>query len=49
MPPRRCRDRPIANPTMEEEMRRLRARIEAMETGKIRAPNVGDINDAESE
>jgi hypothetical protein len=49
MPPRRHRDRPVANPTMEEEMRRLCARLDAMETAQRRAPDAGDINEDESE
>jgi hypothetical protein len=49
MPPRRHRDRPVENPTMEEEMRRLCARLDAMETTQRRAPNVGDISEVESE
>jgi hypothetical protein len=43
MPPRRCR----ANPEMEEEMRWLRIRLDAMETMQRRAPNIGDISEFE--
>jgi hypothetical protein len=32
MPPRRCKDIPIENTTMEGEMRKLCARLDAMET-----------------
>jgi hypothetical protein len=49
MPPRRHRDILVTNPTMEEEMRRLHARIYAMETAQRRAPDAGDISEAESE
>jgi hypothetical protein len=34
---------------MEEEMRQLRARLDAMETTQRRAPDVGDVSEAESE
>jgi len=43
MPPRRCRDRTIENPRMEEEMRILRAMLDAMKTAQRRASNAGDI------
>jgi hypothetical protein len=46
MPPRRHRD---LNPEMEEEMRRLRMRLDAMETTQRRAPDVGDVSEDESE
>jgi hypothetical protein len=46
---RRHRDIPVVNPTMEEEMRRLSARLYAMENAQRREPNAGDINEAESE
>jgi hypothetical protein len=49
MLPRRCMDRPVANPTLEEEMRRLCARLYSMETAQRRAPDAGDISEAESE
>jgi hypothetical protein len=49
MPPRRCRERPVVNATMEEEMRQLRARLDAMETTQRRAPETGDVSEAESE
>jgi hypothetical protein len=45
MPPRRRR----ANAEMEEEMRRLRMRLDAMEKAQRRAPDTGDISEAESE
>jgi hypothetical protein len=41
--------RPIENPSMEEEMRQLCARLDAMETTQRRAPDVGDISEAKSE
>jgi hypothetical protein len=44
MPHRRCR----VNPKMEEEMRRLRMRLDAMETMKRRELDVGDISEVES-
>jgi hypothetical protein len=34
---------------MGEEMRKLRARLDAMETTQRRAPEVGDVSEAESE
>jgi hypothetical protein len=49
MPPRRHVEPPLANRTEEREMRELRARLEAMEAAQTRAPDVGDISDAESE
>jgi hypothetical protein len=45
MPPRRCK----ANLEMEEEMRRLKMRLDAMETTQRRAPVTGDISEVESE
>jgi hypothetical protein len=47
MPPRRCVDPPVANRAMEREMRELCARLDAMETTQRRAPDVGDISEAE--
>jgi hypothetical protein len=40
---------PLANRIVEREMRELRARLEAMEAVQRRAPDAGDISDAESE
>jgi hypothetical protein len=40
---------PLANRVVEREMRELRARLEAMEAAQRRAPDAGDISDAESE
>jgi hypothetical protein len=48
MPRRRHRDKPVANPSVEEEMRRLCARIYSMETAQRREPHAGDISEAES-
>jgi hypothetical protein len=48
MPPRR-RDLPLANHVVEREMRELHARMEAMEATQRRAPDIGDVSDAESE
>jgi hypothetical protein len=45
MPPRSCR----TNADMEEEMRRLRMRLDTMETAQRRTPDVGDVSEAESE
>jgi hypothetical protein len=45
MAPRRC----IENPEMEEEMRRIKMRLDSMETTQRRAPDVGDISEVESE
>jgi hypothetical protein len=49
MPPRRRVDPPVANRAMEREMRELRARLDAMETTQRRAPDVGDVSEAEME
>jgi hypothetical protein len=49
MPPRRRGEPPLANRAVEREMRELRARMEAMEAAQRRAPDAGDISDAESE
>jgi hypothetical protein len=49
MPPRRCVDPPVANRAMEREMRELRARLDAMETTQRRAPDAGDVSEAEIE
>ena len=43
------RDKPVANPTMEEEMRRLLAGLDVMETAQRRAPYAGDMSEDESE
>jgi hypothetical protein len=50
MPPRR-RDRPVAmpDPTVEREMREIRARIDAMEIAQRRIVDAGDINEVEDE
>jgi hypothetical protein len=40
---------PVANRVVEREMRELCARLEAMEAMQRRAPDVGDISEAESE
>jgi hypothetical protein len=40
---------PVENIAMEREMRELRARLDAMETTQRRAPDVGDVSDAENE
>jgi hypothetical protein len=40
---------PVENRSMEREMRELRARMDAMETTQRRAPDVGDVSDAENE
>jgi hypothetical protein len=49
MPPRRCRERPVANATMEEEMRKLHASMDVMGKTKRRALEVGDVSEDESE
>ena len=46
---RRRRLRPVVNTTMEEEMRQLHARMDAMETTQRREPKDGDVSEAESE
>jgi hypothetical protein len=42
-------ERPIANATMEEEMRQIHARLYAMEEMQRREPETGDVSDVESE
>jgi hypothetical protein len=37
------------NPEMEEEIRQLRMRLDAMETTRRRAPYIGDVSEAEGE
>jgi hypothetical protein len=49
MPPRRRGEAPLANRVVEREMRELHARLETMEATQRRAPDVGDVSDAESE
>jgi hypothetical protein len=49
MPPRRRVETPIENRAMEREMRELCARLDAMETTQRRAPDAGDVSDAENE
>jgi hypothetical protein len=49
MPPRRRAEPPVENRVVEREMRELRARLDAMETTQRRAPDVGDVSDAENE
>jgi hypothetical protein len=49
MPPRRRVEPPVENRAMEREMRELCARLDAMETTQRRAPDVGDISEAENE
>jgi hypothetical protein len=49
MPPRRCDDPPVANRSMEREIRSLCARLDVMETTKRRASDVGDLSEAEME
>jgi len=49
MLPRIRRERHIVNASMEEEMRQLCARLDSMETTQIRAPEAGDVSEAESE
>jgi hypothetical protein len=39
----------VANRAVEREMRELRARLEVMETTQRRAPDAGEVNEAESE
>jgi hypothetical protein len=49
MPLRRCRDRPMVNASMEEEMRQIRARLDTMETMQRREPDVGGVIKSENE
>jgi hypothetical protein len=49
MPPRRYMESPVANPTMEQEMRHLRVRLDAMETMQRTTPEGGDISETEGE
>jgi hypothetical protein len=48
MSPQIRAESPIENRAMEREMRELRGRLDAMETTQRRAPDAGDINDAEN-
>jgi glucose-6-phosphate isomerase len=56
MPPRRGqgvpigagRGRPVGNTAMQEEMRQLKARLEAMEAIQRRDPDAGDISEGET-
>ena len=43
------RGRPGGNAKVLEEMRELRARLEAMETDRRRDPEVGDVSEPEDE
>jgi hypothetical protein len=47
IPPRIRVDPPVANRAMEKEMRQLFARLYSMETTQRRAPDAGDISEAE--
>jgi hypothetical protein len=47
--PRRRRNRPVVNPAMEEEMRRLRTSLDDMETAQRTSPDEGDISEVKSE
>jgi hypothetical protein len=49
MSPRRCRERPVVNTAMGEEMRQICARLDAMETTQRRAADMGDIDESENE
>jgi hypothetical protein len=49
IPLRRCADPPVANRAMEREMRELCVRLDAMKTTQRRAPDAGDIIEAEME
>jgi hypothetical protein len=49
MSPRRRGEAPLSNCVVEREMRELRARLETMEEAQRRAPDIGDVIDAESE
>jgi hypothetical protein len=49
MPPRRRVDLPVANRAMEIEMRELCVSLDAMETTQRRAPDAGDVSEAEIE
>jgi hypothetical protein len=42
-------ERPVENPSMEQEMRQLCVRLDAMEIVQRREPDVGDISEAKSE
>jgi hypothetical protein len=49
IPLRRCRERLVVNEAMEEEMRQICARLDAMETTQRRAPDAGDVSESENE
>ena len=44
-----CRGRPVANVELMEQMRVMQARLEAMELGRHREPDLGDVSDPEGE
>jgi hypothetical protein len=46
---RRRRERPIVNVAMGEEMRQLRARLDAIYTTTRRAPDIGNVSESENE
>ena len=43
------RGRPIANAKLMEQLRVMQARLEAMELGRHREPDLGDVSDPEEE
>ena len=43
------RDRPIANAKLMEQLRVMQARLEAMELGRHREPDLGDVSDPKEE
>lgn len=43
------RGRPVANAVLMEEMRRPQTQLEAMETGRQRDPEPGDVSECEEE
>jgi hypothetical protein len=49
MSPRIRGEKPLANRSIEREMRETRAILEVMEAARRREPDTGDISDAESE
>ena len=45
----RARGRPTANAELMDDMRRIQARLDAMETGRKRDPDAGDVSEPKEE
>jgi hypothetical protein len=49
MPPRRCQERAMPNPSVEREMREFRDRLDAMKTTQRQTIDAGDVSEAKRE